>query len=387
MLTPNNNKEKIHVLEVLGNAIVGGMENYVRNLIDRLPDQFQVTCLCPYESAMTASLRQLGCDVFVTFMDTDPRWRSIQSTVEIVRHQHIDLLHAHMPKAHVLAGLTGRLTQTPVVATIHGMEITAEELGISRTTGTHLVVVCHEARNQALALGVPPERITLIHNGVDLEKYKPGSGDNAFRSNLNIPPGAPLVGFVGRLAWEKGPDQFIHAAKVVHNQRPDVHFVLVGQGHMEDELSDMIEDMDLDHCVHLAGLRTDTWNVYPALDILVQTSRIEGMPLVLLEAMASGCPVVAMGVGGILELVEVGTTGLLSAPGDWEGIGDAVLSLLEHPAQIKQMGQAARQRAEALFDLENSVHLTSDLFWQLAASDRNRRAGKTARRAAANGVR
>ena len=395
MLASGNN-DRIHVLEVLGNAIVGGMENYVRNLIERLPkDQFRITCLCPYESEVTAALRQMGCEVFVTFMAEDPVWRSIQATVAIIRHQGIDVIHAHMPKAHVLAGVAGSLTQTAVVATIHGMEITAEELGISRTCGSHLVVVCQAARNQALALGVAPDNVSLIPNGIDLKRFIPDPGNQAFRSSLplgdesiadegigdeSIAPEAPLVGFVGRLGWEKGPDQFVRAAKVVHDRRPDVHFVLVGQGHMESELASLIGELDLGHCVHLAGLRSDTWNIYPALDVLVQTSRIEGMPLVLLEAMACGCPVVAMGVGGVLELVEVGTTGLLSAPGDWEGTGNGLLKMLANPSQMERMGQAARRRAERLFDLEQSVQLTRDLFCRLAG-------GKPRRQVASNGLR
>src|ERR671926_528978 len=98
-------KRTIHVLEVIGNAIVGGMENYVRNLISHLPrEQFRVTCLCPFESPFTRTLRQSGCTVFITPINDDPSWRSIQLAVEIIRHQRVDLIHAHMPKAHVLAG-------------------------------------------------------------------------------------------------------------------------------------------------------------------------------------------------------------------------------------------------------------------------------------------
>lgn len=387
MLALNNN-EKVHVLEVLGNAIVGGMESYVCNLVERLPaDRFKVTCLCPYESEVTATLRRLGCEVFVTFMAEDPLWRSIQTAVEIIRHQHIDVIHAHLPKAHVLAGIAGSLTQTPVVATVHGMEITTEDFSISRTCHSHLVVVCHQGRNQALALGMPPEDVTLIPNGVDLEKFVPLTAGNSLRSAFDVPPEAPLIGFVGRLDWVKGPDQFVRAVEVVHKKRPDAHFVLVGRGPMENELVTLIDHLGLGDCIHVAGLRTDTWNIYPALDVLVQTSRVEGMPLVLLEAMACGCPIVAMGVGGVLELVEVYSTGLLAAPGDWEGVGSALLALLAEPAQMKQMGQAARRRAEQHFNLQNSVRLTGELFCRLAASRPRRHAGKAGRKAPANGTR
>src|ERR671939_690952 len=97
-------KGTTHVLEIIGNAIVGGMENYVANLISRLPsDQFRVTCLCPFESAFTVSLRRIGCTVFITPLRDDPPWHSIQMAVELIRHHHVDLIHAHLPNAHVLA--------------------------------------------------------------------------------------------------------------------------------------------------------------------------------------------------------------------------------------------------------------------------------------------
>jgi glycosyltransferase involved in cell wall biosynthesis len=109
----------------------------------------------------------------------------------------------------------------------------------------------------------------------------------------------------------------------------------------------------------------NTWEVYPAFDILAQTSRVEGMPFALLEAMACGCPVIAMGVGGVAEIIEVGTTGLLSAPGDWAGLGDGVIKLLDNPERMKSLGQAGRKRVEEYFDLQNSVRWMAILFNRL----------------------
>src|SRR3954451_4292796 len=102
---------KVHILEVIGNAGCGGMETYIQNFIKFLPpDQFSVTCICPNESRFTATLRDLGVqEVYITPIEDDPVWRSIQLTVEVARLHQVDVLHSHMPKAHVLAGLAGRL--------------------------------------------------------------------------------------------------------------------------------------------------------------------------------------------------------------------------------------------------------------------------------------
>lgn len=355
-----------HVLEIIGNASLGGMEVSVQNLVQRLPnDQFEVTCIAPYESSFTASLRAVGCGVYVTPIEDDPAWRSIQLAVEVIRLHQIDLIHAHMPKAHVLAGLAGNLTDTPVVATVHGMNLTPHELGICRLTQSTLITVCQEAYTQALAMGVPAERLALIHNGVDLDAFARRHDGAHFRQTVGIPLDAPLVGFVGRLEWEKGPDYFVRAAQRVALARSDVHFVLVGQGRMQGDLEAMIGHMGLRDRIHLAGAWSNPTEVYPALDILTQTSRSEGMPLALLEAMACSCPVVAFIVGGVREVIENERTGIIVFPNDWEGLSARLLELLADRSRLPALGSAGRERVERLFDLQLSVQRTADLFRQL----------------------
>lgn len=368
-MSNGSTQRRVRVLEVLGNAIVGGMENYVRNLVRLLPAHlFQVTCLCPYESAVTADLRRMGYSVYVIPMDEDPTLRSIQTAVGLIQSEKIDLLHAHLPRAHALAGLAGCLTHRPVITTVHGMDV-IHDLSIHQMTSTHLIVICQTAYMQALALGIPHEKVSLIPNGIDVEKFKPANNAERFRETVGIPDGVPLAGFVGRFSWEKGPDQFIETASHVHKKRPDVHYVMVGEGPMQDELVQMAADRGLKDKVYMPGLWADTSEVYPAFDVLVQTSRLEGMPLALLEGMACGRPVVCMGVGGVMEIVETGTTGLLSAPGDSEGLAQALVQLVDNPEKTQNMGRQARQRVEQLFDLRTSVAQTALLFNRLAGPD------------------
>ncbi len=368
MLSNSDQEEEpfLHVLEIVGNAIVGGMEKYVYNLAQKLPGYgVKVTVLAPYESSYTASLRHQGSEVLVTAIDDNPTWRSIQFTTEVIRHLGVDLVHAHLPKAHILGGITGSLANVPVVATVHGMDINMLDLGASHAAGTHLITVCHAAYVQALSYGIPTERLSMIPNGVDTKISSANRSGASFRKALHLPPNVPLVGVVGRLAWEKGPDQFVRVAEYVHKQRPDVHFAIVGDGPMMEEIQDMADAAQLTDVFHLPGVWTNTWEVYPAFDILSQTSRVEGMPFAILEGMACGCPVAAMGVGGVLEIVEGVNTGLLAAAGDTDGLGNAILSLLENPDRMKQMGQAGRKRVEENFDIQDSVSKMASLFKRL----------------------
>lgn len=367
----------LRVLEYLGNAIVGGMESYARTLIAGLSaGDFEVTCICPFESPFTATLRTLGCKVYVAPIQDDPLWRSIEMGVQVVRQHGIDVIHANLPNAHTNAGVVGRLTDTPAVATIHSRALWIQELSVARVTGTHLITVCQEAYAQALSTGLPADQVSLISNGVDVGRFRPDHG-RGFRQEFDIPPDAQLVGFVGRLSWEKGPDRFLQAAERILRELPDVHFMMVGEGPAEPDLRTMVDDMGIDHRVHFAGLRLDVERCYPALDLFVQTSRTEAMPLAMIEAMASGLPTVAIAVGGVTELVETDTTGLLvnagewrgvsnQYPSDWEGIACAALDLLRNPERLRAMGAAARLRAERQFNLATTVRETGNLFRRLA---------------------
>jgi len=359
---------QIRVLEIIGNASIGGMENYMQNFLGHLnKDQFSVTCICPYESSFTTSLRQLGVkDVFITPIADDPRWRSIQLVIEIARLHEIDVLHAHMPKAHVLAGIAGSLIKKPVVATIHGMDVTSHELGITRAVGSHIITNCQESYTQALAMGISPNRLSLIHNGVDTTIFTPGNTNKELLNSLNLPEGTPLVGFVGRLEHEKGPDLFLMAVEYVHYRYPDVHFVIAGEGSMRGELEKICKQRRLDQHVHFVGWNTNCADLYRGLNILVHTSRSDGTSLVLLEAMSCGCPCVGIGVGGIREIIEHEHTALLAGQGDWEEVGIRIIELLEEPERAVTMGMAARAYVQQNFNVEKNTHCTAELLKKIS---------------------
>lgn len=373
--------ERTHILEVLGNAIVGGMENYVRNLAANLPsNEFKVSLLCPFESPYTVLLRSEGRDVYIAPLRDDPPWRTVELICTLVRETGVDLLHAHLMNAHTVAAMAGRLCGTPTVATLHGMSLHPQEISVARTTGSHTIVVCREAWSQALAVGLAPECVSLVPNGVDLATYHPMSAEPAeFRRTIDVGPADLLVGFVGRLAWEKGPDKFLKAAEYILQRRPDVHFAMVGTGLMEKDLVATIRRAGLESRIHMIGLAREPHRIYPALDLLLHTSRADAMPLTILEAMASGVPVVAIGVGGVPEIVATGETGILVGttewpgivseyPGDWEGVALAALALLSNSAKMKSMAGASVRRAQACFDIRQSAIMTSQIFRQLMGS-------------------
>lgn len=367
-MSAGRDSPRVKLLQIVGNAIVGGMETYVQRLLERLPrDRFEVTVLCPWESRHSEALRQLGVEVLITPIPDEPCWSSIVFAASLVRTRHIDLIHCHLTNAHLMGALVGRLTDTPVLATVHGRELTIGDLEAHRLAGTQLCVVCRPAHLQALVLGVDAERLHFIPNGADTEVFTPRRvRDSALRRRFGIPEDAPVVGFVGRLSWEKGPESFLRAALVAHRAQPHAHFVLVGDGPMMGQCAHFIEQFGMGDYAHLAGLQHDMPAVFSELDLVVSTSHSEAMPLALMEAMACGLPIVATRVGGVPDMVQHGLTGALVSPGDFDGVGAQIAKLLAQPEAMRLMGQRARARAVEHFCLSRTIAQTTDLLTRLA---------------------
>jgi glycosyltransferase involved in cell wall biosynthesis len=361
---------RIHVLEVIGNAIVGGMETYVERLVEHLPpERFAITALCPFESPFTERLRSRDIEVLVTPMPDDPPWSSIQMTCAMIKAGAIDLLHAHLPNAHVLAGIAGRLTGKPVLATLHGHRVGVLDLEVHRNAGTHLSVVCRQSYFHALGLGISAGQLSCNPNGVDTEAFRPRPRQaDALRAALGIPASAKVVGFLGRLSPEKGPDVFLRAALLAQAKLADTHFVFVGDGPLAPQLRESIARFRLEDRVHLAGLRRDIAAVLNDIDVLVSSSHSEAMPLAVMEAMASGLPVVATRVGGVPDMIDQGESGWLVAPNDFEEIATRLQQILGTPGELARMSAAARQRAVEKMTLSDTVERMAALMMRLVPS-------------------
>jgi glycosyltransferase involved in cell wall biosynthesis len=211
------------------------------------------------------------------------------------------------------------------------------------------VVLCnsHSMRDEARALRVAPEaKLNLLgegsSNGVDVERFSPCNSE--VRARLGIPPDVPLVGFVGRLTCDKGLPELMEAFETILLAQPAAHLLLVGWFDVaEDALSAGLRSRIKSHPrIHCTGFVADTAPYYCAMDLMVLPTWREGFPNVVLEAAASGIPVITTIATGSRDSVVPEVTGLLIPPGYPEAISEAVLKLLGDPARRQRMGQAAR---------------------------------------------
>jgi starch synthase (maltosyl-transferring) len=234
---------------------------------------------------------------------------------------------------------------------------------------TNRFVDFHVCVSQAVAdfsadvAGLPRARLSVIPNGVDVATY--AAADPADRQALGLPQDAYVVLAVGRLDPQKGLHHLFDAARGLLPRFPELHFVLVGDGPLHSELKARAEQAPLTGRIHLTGWRPDVPSLLKMGDALVLPSLWEGMPNVVLEAMAAGLPVVASRVEGVAELVIPEQTGLLVSPGAAGELESAISRLLADPERGRVMGRNGQVRVSAHFSWETMVERYVSLYEHL----------------------
>ena len=228
------------------------------------------------------------------------------------------------------------------------------------TDGFIAVAEAH-GRYLAAAEGCPAHKVRVIPNGVDIVRFKPAEADPKLAMSLGLAPGEPAVGIVAALRPEKNHELFLRVAANVLKCVPQSQFLIVGDGPCREELARLAKDLSIGDAVRFLGTRSDIPELLALMDVVALTSHMEANPVSILEAMASGKPVVAPAVGSIPETVVHGETGYLAPPGSEEDLSRFLVKLLTDRAQARQMGLAGRQRVVERYTLERMVQGYQDL--------------------------
>ena len=273
--------------------------------------------------------------------------RSVPQAIrELARRTGADVVHAHGYKADVYAYLAMRNSSTPTVSTCHtwydndlvvrlyGM---LDRLVLRGYSG--IVAVSNDVRQRLLGSGVSERKIRIIRNGIDLRPFQTNSLSQQAHNGTDRPLS---VGLVGRLSQEKGVDLFLRAAAEVLLELPHTRFFVVGDGPDRAKLEALIETLGIRASSYLLGRRDDMPAFYKSLDILVSASHQEGLPIALLEGMASGLPLVATAVGSVPALVQNDRTGILVPANNVNVLATAISSLIQKPKLRERLGTAAK---------------------------------------------
>ncbi len=276
----------------------------------------------------------------------------------LLRRIRPDLAEFSTPKAGLLGSLAARLCGVPVrVYLLRGLKLETTR-GIKRrillaaerlAAACVQVVVCNSEslRAEALALGIAPTAKLKVlgdgsSHGVDVERFAPGPSE--VRSQLGIPDSVPVIGFVGRLTRDKGVPELIDAFDAILRAEPETRLVLVGWfDDAEDALDERLRARILRHPqIHYLGMVADVAPYYRAMDVMVLPTWREGFPNVVLEAAATGIPVVTTLSTGSRDAVLPEVTGLLVPPGYPDALCESILKLIRSPERSHAMGRAAR---------------------------------------------
>lgn len=227
-----------------------------------------------------------------------------------------------------------------------------------------IAVSYENKQNLVNIFGLPEEKITVIHPGVDVNRFQnlDSSKLRKIKEELQIPEDALVLTTIGRLHPEKGHQYLIKASKIVLSQFKDVIFLVVGEGELRDELQEMCNSLGLEDNFRYAGRRKEIPEILGLTDIFVLPSLFEGLPLVILEAMAAGKPVIASNISGIPEAVIDGATGILVPSQNEKELAGAIVDLLTNPIKRESMGEKGKERASKYFSHKRMIEMTKRLY-------------------------
>ncbi len=275
----------------------------------------------------------------------------------LIRSTDPDLVHLHSRRgADILGGLGARWAGVPVVLTrrVDNPE-PSWAVGVKYRLYDRIITISDAIRRVLIQQGVDQGRIRCIHSALDPGPFEKPCRKKAFMEEFGLASDDQIVGMAAQFIPRKGHDVLLQAIPAILRDHSRARFLLFGKGPLHAEVSRRVMDAGLEKTVRLPGFREDLPDLLPCMDLLVHPATMEGLGIILLQAAASGLPVVASAAGGIPEAVVDQETGLLVPPSDPEALASAVSTLLTDPAGARLMGDRGRQRIRTEFSVDRMV--------------------------------
>ncbi len=299
-------------------------------------------------------------------------WRSIAQLLKICREEKVAIWHGHDYKSNFIGLILRRFWPMRLVTTVHGWvkhtRRTPLYYAIDRACLPRyesVICVSEDLYSLSLKCGVPEDRCALIENAIDTTQYRRTLDPVSAKRRLGIPAGRMLIGAVGRLSEEKGFDVLIRSVNQLLKEGLAVELRIVGEGDQLEPLQHLIGSLGREDQIRLVGFLADTNPFYEATDVFALSSLREGLPNVLLEAMALETPVVATRIAGIPRLIQDGENGLLVEPGSVEGLSRAIAGLLGNGDARSRLGSAGRRTIEKDHNFQVRVERIRDIYDEL----------------------
>ncbi len=330
--------------------------------------------------------RKLGVESFITI---DERSKfdigALQRLLQILREKQIDVLHAHCYKSDLYGLILKRFHTMKLVTTAHGPLATFQFFWASKNWRVRylydqldlrilrhfeaVIMVSDTMRGIISRHGVDPRRMIWVRNAIDSKYFRrSASPDAGFREGLGIPSDAVVVGAVGRLNGEKDYPNFLGAAKLLLQQRPDIYFVIAGKGELDADLRRMVEEMGLKDRVVFLGHFHDVRKVFELMNVYVLSSTREGLPNTVLEAMAMEVPIVSTDVDGVKEAVTDQMEAILVPARDAAKLAQGIEAMLDDTDKRTRLVRNARRKVEEEFSFAHRTRTVEEIYRRVVTS-------------------
>jgi glycosyltransferase involved in cell wall biosynthesis len=367
---------RVRVLEVMATGTNGGAQEHVYSLVTRFnPECYEVRVVSLSHGSSVRRLQKAGIDV--TVIDEPDDRAAARELADSVASFAPEIIHNHMYRAEVIGTRAALLLgekgckRPAVISTVHSSRIRCvddrQTLRQLTPLMDRLIVVSRAIEEKVREEGRVGAPVSLIYNGVDLQRYNHQQPCCTLHDEYGIPEDAPIVGVVARLEAEKGHRTLVDAWPEVLAAVPNAWLLIVGEGSERDSLEAEAASLGVSERVVFTGRREDVPAVTAALDVSVLPSYREAQGLSVLEAMALSRPVVASNVGGIPEMIEDGVTGLLVPPNDCDALAAALIKLLTNHPYADMIARRGHDLVHERFCIELMVNSIESIYDEAAA--------------------
>ncbi len=366
-------KNPINVIHIMPQVGTGGAEHQLLELIRGSdPDMVRHRVIYyseSYDTSMLDRYRSQGVSLECIERNSKRPVRFLRDLSSAIRQAQPDIVHCWLVSGNFWGRIAGIMAGIKVIILAWRSSRVWNAKGLWLLERFTKNRVCHLANSYACAglvaraIGVLPETFEVIYNGINLEKYRQTKDRRSVFAGLTIPDNVKIATMVGRLTEAKNYPMLLRTAKRCREQNLPVHFVIVGHGERETELKALAEELNVAETVHFLGLRTDVPQVLAASDLFLYTSNWEGFPNALLEAMATGLPVITTDFDGVKELVTGPDVGTIVPLNDAEAATKAIENNLKDSQAV---GRNAQLLVQSSFAMPVMVKKTIELYKKLA---------------------
>jgi glycosyltransferase involved in cell wall biosynthesis len=304
-------------------------------------------------------------------------WKVASQLLGICRRERVDIWHGHDYKSNLLGLLLRPFWPMQLVTTVHGwvkhtrrtpLYYALDRFSLARYQ--KVLCVSPDLHQECLARGVAPQRCLLVENAIDTTVYRRSRPLSEAKRALGIAPQRLVIGAAGRLSPEKGFDILIRAADLLLQSEIDLELHILGEGDDRPRLERLITELGCGERVKLKGYQTDLRSHYEAMDVFALSSLREGLPNVVLEAMALEVPVVATAVAGLPRLIRDGVNGILIPPGNLAALTEALIDVLRDRHRRADIRRAARRTVQEQYSFEQRIGKLRAVYDELLGRER-----------------